>query len=225
MTNLRHGLDTRACLGDAETVSGEYLLIALRMQLRESGTELKLLSVDRQGTVGTFLALHSIGRQTLGIDTKEITHARMLEIEESCYPVKTHYVHDVVLHRSEDPLQHVVEMHTDVRSDAAALVHIAFPRGVVPFAATRNIRQVHVVDLVLRSVCHFLFERTNLLMQTQLQDRVGLMTRLGFQLHQVIDVVGVEHQGFLTDYIASQTQTVADERIVRVVRRTDRQPM
>ena len=62
-------------------------------------------------------------------------------------------------------------------------------------------------------------------MQTQLQDRIDLMTRLLLQLHQVVDVIRIEHQRLLAYHIASQTQSVTDERIVGVGGRTDRHPV
>ena len=69
MTDLSHNLDTRTCLRNTETVAGKNLLVTLRMQLREASTELKLLTVDIECTVGTLLALYGIGRQTSRIDT------------------------------------------------------------------------------------------------------------------------------------------------------------
>ena len=194
------------------------------MQLCKSCAELKLLAVDRQGTESAFFALHRIRRQTLRIYTKEITHARTFEFEIARYAVKRHHMHDILLHRAKDPLQHVVEMHTDVGRYTAGLMYVTFPTAVVPLAAAGDIRQIHIIDLVLRPILHFLLQRTDLIVQTQLQDRISLMSRLRFQFHQVVDVVGVEHQRFLTDHIASQTQTVTDERIVRIVRRADRHP-
>ena len=56
--------DAGTCLADTETFACQYLLIAAGMQLGESGTELKLLPVDHDRAVGTFLALHGVLRLT-----------------------------------------------------------------------------------------------------------------------------------------------------------------
>ena len=167
LADLRHGLDAVARLADAETVAGKDLSVALGVQFGETLRELKLLAIDVQCSVGTFLALNGISGQTGGIDTEEVAHACFLEFEVTGHAVERHDVHDVLLHGSEDPLQHVVEVHADVRGYTSGLVYIAFPRGVVPLATAGDVRQVHVVDLVFRSVINFLLECTNLVVQAQ----------------------------------------------------------
>ena len=195
------------------------------MQFGESLRELKLLAVNRQRTIGAFLTLHGILRQANGIDTEEIAHTRFLQLQVSGHAVERHHVNCVLLHRTEYPLQHIVEMYADIRGYTATLVHIAFPTAVVPLTATGDIGQVHIVDLVFGSLLHFLLERTYLVVQTELQDRVGLLTGLLFQLHQVVYIVRIEHQRLLANHVAAQTQAVTDERIVRIVRRTDGHPL
>ena len=180
MTDLCHGLNTWTCFADTETVPCQNLLVTLGVQLCKSGAELKLLTVDTQRTEGAFLTLHRISRKTLCVDTQKITHTRFLQLQESCHTVKTHYMHNVFLHRTKYPLQHIVEMHTDIRCDTAGLMYIALPGRVIPFTATRDIGQVHIVDLIFRPLLHFLFQRADLIVQTQLQNRIGLMTRLCF---------------------------------------------
>ena len=165
MADLSHRLDTRPCFGDTESVAGEDLLVTLRMQLREALRELELFPVNLQRTIGPLLALYRVRRQAFRIDRKEITHARFLQLQVACYAVKTHHMHDILLHRTKNPLQHIVEMYADVRRDSSGLMHIAFPGTIIPFAAARDIRQIHVVDLIFRSFLHFLLQRTDLLMQ------------------------------------------------------------
>ena len=127
MTDLCHGLDARTCFADTKTVSGEYLLVALRVQLREARRELKLFAVNTQRAVSAFLALYRIRRKALRVDAQEIAYARFLQLEETCYAVETHHMDDVFLDRTEYPLEHVIEMHADIRSYTAGLVHVAFP--------------------------------------------------------------------------------------------------
>ena len=166
MANLRYGFDARTCFRNTETVAGQYLLITLGMQLRETGREFKLFSVDIQRTVRPFLALHRISRQTSRINAQEVTHTRFLQLQISGNAIKTHHMNDIFLHRTEHPLQHIVEVNTDIGCNTATLMYIAFPTRIVPVTATRDIGQVHIVDLILRPFVHFFFQRPNLIVQT-----------------------------------------------------------
>ena len=62
-------------------------------------------------------------------------------------------------------------------------------------------------------------------MQAQLEDRVGFVTGLLLQFHEVVDVIRIEHERFLANDIAPQAQTVADKRVVGIVWRADADPM
>ena len=126
-TYLTDNLNTWTGLADAETLSGKYLLIAACMQFRETGAELELLPVYHNGTVSTFLALHGILRQVVRVDTQEVAHSGLLQSKITGHPVMTFHMHYVLAHRSEYPLQHVVEMHADVRGHSPALVLVALP--------------------------------------------------------------------------------------------------
>ena len=132
---------------------------------------------------------------------------------------------DVLLDRAEDPLQHVVEMHADVGGDAAALVNVALPRSVIPLAAGSDVGEIHVVDLVLRTLVDFLLEGSDAVVQAELEDVVGLVAGLLLDLLERIDVVRVEHHGLLADDVAAEAQAVADKCVVRVVRSADAHPV
>ena len=134
-------------------------------------------------------------------------------------------MHDILLNGTEDPLQHVIEMHADIGGDAAALMYVALPRSVIPLAARGDVCQVHVIDLVHRALVHLLLQRSDAVMKAELEDVVSLMAGLLLHLHQRIDIVRIEHHRLLADDIASQTQTIADERIMSVVRGAYAQPV
>ena len=134
-------------------------------------------------------------------------------------------MNDVLTHRTEDPLQHVVEMYADIGSYTSRLMHIAFPTAVIPLTTRGDISEVNIIHFIFRSLLNLLLEGSNRVVQTQLEDSVSLMTRLSLQLHEVVDIIRVEHQGFLTYHIDAEAQTIADEGIVSVVRRTYTQPV
>ena len=132
---------------------------------------------------------------------------------------------DVLLDRAEDPLEHVVEMHADVGGYASALVDVTLPRSVVPLATGSNVCEVHVIDLVLRTFVHLLLQCHDTVVETELEDVVGLMAGLLFDLLERINVVWIKHDRLLTHNIAAKAKAVADEGVVCVVRRADTQPM
>ena len=222
---LAYDLDARTCLADTEAFAGKDLLVAEGVQLGEALAELELAAVDVEGAVGALLAFDRIGREAVGIDAEEVAHAGLLEPEVARDAVEAHHMDDVLLDRTEDPLQHVVEMHADIGGDATALVHVALPRGVVPLAAGSDVGEVNVIDLVLRTLVDFLLERSNAVVQAELKDVVGLVAGLLLDLLERVDVVGVEHYRLLTDDVAAEAQAVADKCVVRVVRSADAHPV
>ena len=225
VADLAYDLDARTCLADAEAFSRKDPAVALGVQLGETLAELELAAVDVEGTVGALLAFDSVGRKAVGVDAEEVAHAGLLELEVARDAVEAHHMDDVLLDRAEDPLQHIVEMHADIGGDAAALMHIALPRGIVPLAAGGDVGEVHVVDLVLRTFVDFLLERSDAVVQAELEDVVCLVAGLLLDLLERIDVVGVEHYRLLADDVASEAQAVADEGVVRVVRGADAHPV
>ena len=78
IADVTYNLDAGTCLADTEALTSQDLLIALGVQLCEAHTELEFLAVDVQRTIGLLLALHGIGRQTLGIDAQEVADTGLL---------------------------------------------------------------------------------------------------------------------------------------------------
>ena len=216
-------LDAGTGLADAEALAREYLLVAAGVELGEAGAELELLPVDHDRAVSTLLALDGILRQVVRVDTQEVAHAGLLKAEVAGHPVVALDVHDVLAHGPEYPLEHVVEMHADVRGHSPALVLVALPGGVVPVAAGGDVGQVHIVDLVRRALVYLLLKSHYRVVQTELEDVVGLVAGLLLYLHDSVDVVGVEHRRFLADDIGTEPEAVAHVRVVQIVRGAYRQ--
>ena len=221
IADLIDDVDAVAGFVDAEATTRQNLLVALGMQLGEALAELELLPVNFQGAVGALLPFHGIGRQGVGVDAEEITHAGTFQFQIACHTVVRGHMHDVLLHLAEDPAQHVVEMHPDVGRDAAALVDVALPRGIVPIAARGDVGQVDVIDLVLRAFLNLFLQGYNLVVETQLEDGVGLMALAFLHFLQGVNVPRVEHQGLLADDVGTKTQAVAGVGIMQVVGRAD----
>lgn len=224
MAYLADYLDARACFGDTEAVAGKDMLVTLGMQFGKPLAKLELLAIDRECAVGAFLALHGIGREAYGVDTEEITHARLLEFEVTGNTVERHHMNDIFLHGAEYPLEHIVEVDADIGSNATRLMDITLPRTIVPLATAGDVGKVDIVDFVFGAVLHLVVERTNLVVEAELEDSICLVSRLLLEFDQVVDIVGIEHQRFLTNHIAPKAQAVANEGIVGIVGRTDREP-
>ena len=225
VTDLAHDFDARTRLANSEPFTGQDLAVALGMELGETLGEFKLVAIDIECPVGTFFSLDGVLRQAIGIDTQEIAHPCLLEAQVASYAVEAHHMDDILLHGSEDPLEHVVEVNANVGSDAAALMDIALPRGVIPLAPGGDIREVDIIHLVSRTFVHFLFEGDDGFVETELEDVVGLVAGFLLDLLQRVDIVRVQHHRLLTDDVAAQTETVADESIMRVVRGADTHPI
>ena len=204
VADLADYLDTRACFADTEALAREDLLVAEGMQFGEALAELEFAPIDVESTVGALLTFDRVGRQAVGVDAEEVAHAGLLETEVARHAVEAHHMDDILLDRTEDPLKHVVEMHADIGGNAAALVDVAFPRSVVPLAAGGDVGQVNVVDLVLRAFIDLLLERGDTVVEPELQDVIGLVTGLLLDFLERVDVVWIEHHGFLADDVTAE---------------------
>ena len=78
MAYVANYLNAVASLTDAEASTGQYLLVALGVQLGEPLAEFKLVTVNHYGAVCPLLALHGVLGQTGGIDAEEITYTGFL---------------------------------------------------------------------------------------------------------------------------------------------------
>ena len=108
---------------------------------------------------------------------------------------------NVLLHGAEDPLEHVIKMHADIGGNTAALVDIPLPGRVIPLAPGGNVGQVHVIDLIGRTFVHLLLEGDDGIVQTELEDIVGLVTGLFLHLLESVDIVRIQDHRLLADDI------------------------
>ena len=68
-------LDAVSCFGDSESFAGEYFLVAFGVKFCESLAELEFVTVNRDGSIGSFFALHCVVWQCVGIDAQEVTNS------------------------------------------------------------------------------------------------------------------------------------------------------
>ena len=225
VADLADNLDARTCFADSEAFACQNPAVALGVQLGEALAELELAAVYAQRAISALLAFDCVRRQAVSVDAEEVAYTSLLEAQVARHAVETHHVYDVLLHRTEDPLEHVVEMNSDVGGDAAALVDIAFPRGIIPLATGGDVSQIHIVYLVLRAFIDFFLERHNAVVKPELQDVIGLVSGLLLHLLKGVDVVRIQYDRLLADDVASKAEAVADESVMCVVRRADAQPV
>ena len=204
VADLAHNLYARAGLADSEAVTAEYLLITYGMEFRKACAELKLVTIYVEGAVGSLLSLNGILRKTVCIYGEEITHAGTLEFQIAGNAVKTHNVNYVLLNRAEYPLKHIIEVNANVGGNAAALVNVSLPGGVIPFASGSYVGKVYIINFIFRAVVYLLLKSNNTIVKPELQYGIGLMAGLVLQLQKVIYVVRVEYQRFFTDDVTAQ---------------------
>ena len=218
-------LDAGQGLADAESLAREDLLVALGVELREAGAELELVPVDIQGPIGLLLTLDGIRREALGIDAQEVTDPGFLQAKIARDAVEAHHMDDVLLHGAEDPLQHVVEVYADVGGDAARLMVVPLPGGIIPFAAGGDVGQVDVIDLVRRPLIDLLLQGDDAVVEAELENVVGLVAGHFFLLDQGLEIPGVQDDGLLADDVRPKAKAVADESVVGIVGGADGEPV
>ena len=132
---------------------------------------------------------------------------------------------DVFLNRSKDPLEHVIEMDADVRRNAAGLVVIALPGGIVPLPPGSDVCQIDVIDLVGGTFVHFFLERDDAVMKTELQDIVCILAGFFLYFHQLFQVPRIQYDRLLANHVRAQAQAITDKCVMGIIRRADRQPV
>ena len=223
--DIMDNLDAGQGLADAEPLSREDLLVALGVELRKTGAELELVPVDVQGTVGLLLSLDRVRREAVGIDAQEVADPGFLQAQIAGHPVEAHHMDNVLLHGAEDPLEHVIEMHADIGGDAARLMVVPLPGGIIPLSAGGNVGQVNVIDLVRRALVDLLLQGDDAVVETELEDVVRLLARHLLLLHQGFKIPGVQDHGLLADDVRPEAKTIADESVVRIVGGADGEPV
>ena len=195
------------------------------MQFCKSCAKLKLFAINIERTVRFLFALYGIRRQAFGVDTQEVTYPSFFEFQESGNAVKAHDMDDILLDRTEDPLEHIIEVHSDVSSHPTRFVDIAFPRRIVPLAAGSDVGQIHVVDFISRSRFHFLFQISDSFMEPELENGISFVSRFLLQFNEVINIIWIKDKRFLTNDIRSEAQAIPNKGIVGIIGCTNRCPM
>src|SRR5206468_2102720 len=127
-------LDAGTCVRQTEAMAGEDLPVADGVQVREPVGELHLFAVDGNIPVRRAFALDAF-RQIVGVDGQEPAHSRPLVLQKTGSLGITAVVHDVRLQLAEHEVQHVVEVHANVRRDTVRFAWVPFPAFQVPLAA------------------------------------------------------------------------------------------
>lgn len=127
MAYVAYNLDAVARLADAEALSSQNFTVAQGVKFGEARAEFKFVAVDTDGPVSSLFSLHGIFGQIVGVDAEKITNARFLKFHIAGNVVEAHHMNHVPLYRAEDPLEHIVEMYSDIGGYTAAFADVAFP--------------------------------------------------------------------------------------------------
>lgn len=138
-------LDGGNCVGDAEALAAEDILVAAGVQVGEAIAEFDFLTVDGHGAVGPGTVFFGGFREGVAVDTEEPFYPCPIKLKVSTGPIVGVDVHGIFSHIAEEPGQHVVKMHADIGGYAAGFTEVAFPACVVPFAAGGDVREFDVI--------------------------------------------------------------------------------
>lgn len=114
-------------LADAETFASQNFPVAQGVKFGEACAKFELVAVDTDGSVSPLFSLHGILRQAVGVDAEKVTNARFLEFQIAGNAVEAHHMNDIPFDRTEYPLEHIVEMYSDIGGDAATFANVALP--------------------------------------------------------------------------------------------------
>src|SRR5690606_5205365 len=114
-----HSADGAAVVLQAEAPSGQDLLVAFLMQIRETTGELNFRAVQSDRSPGPLTHLASPFGHVLDIDGKKPAHPGMFVFQVACCLVRRGQVHDVVLQLSKHVMQHVEKVNADIRGNTA----------------------------------------------------------------------------------------------------------
>ncbi|MNI67278.1 hypothetical protein D3C73_1229010 [compost metagenome] len=126
-------------------------------------------------------------------------------------------MNNIALQLSEDKVQHIVEMHSDIGGYTERLSRIALPAFHVPFATASDVGELNFMLVVLHLTTDLLFQINDGLVVTQLQNVKQPLASFTLGQGQVIQHCGGGHEGLLTDHIATQSQTCGDMWMMEIV--------
>jgi len=92
------------------------------MQVGESVRELDILAIGRDRTESTLALCALVGRDVFDVNGQESADPRAFVFQIPRRLGRCGQMHHAFLNRAKDEMKHVVEMHADVRGDAAGLV-------------------------------------------------------------------------------------------------------
>src|SRR5579871_3213529 len=214
-----HDFDRGTHLVDGKTATRHDLLIASRMQIREPFRKFYLLAIDRNRTVGGFLALH-LGGKIAPVDREKPADIRARALKEAGGALWFAKMGLVPFGVAEHKAQHVEEMHADIGRHPAGFGVLAFPGRVIPPPAGGDVGEVDLVALVAGRI--FLAQRHDCGMKPKLQDGRNAVTGIMLDFRQAIDIPGIEHQRLLADRISPRPQGETAMRVMKMVGRADR---
>ena len=97
------------------------------MEFGKACAEFELVAVNADDSVSPLFSLYGIFGQTFGVDAEKVTNARFLKFQIARNVVEAHHMNDIPFYRTEYPLEHIVEMYSDIGGDAAAFANVALP--------------------------------------------------------------------------------------------------
>ena len=103
ITDMMNDIYTITNLVQAKAFTGKNVLVTLRVQLRETVTELELFALDSDGAIRSLLAFNGVLREVFSIYAQEIANTSTFQFKIPGHPVMALHVNDVLLYPTENP--------------------------------------------------------------------------------------------------------------------------
>src|SRR5690554_2990199 len=221
IANMRHRLDSHSVLFQTKTTPRENFFIAAGVQVGKAAGEFDFFTIHSDGTERTLALGLGAFRYVFVVHRQEPAYPGFFIFQVTSSHSVVAVVHYIVLQLAEDEMQHVVEMHADIRRNAARLLVVTLPGLQVPVSTGGDVSQVHFMLGVAFFRLHFVTQRNDRGMHTQLQDGVHLPASVFFDIDKAVYVPGVQYQRLFTDGIGARAQGEAHVAVVQVVGRAD----
>ena len=215
------GLDAMPRVGQAIAAPGQNLPVARGVQVGKPFGELQLFAADINVAERGLLALDLVW-QVVRVDRQEPPHPRPLVLQVAGRFELPAVVDHAALEVAKDEVQHVVEVHPNVRGHAERLARIAFPALEVPLAARGDVGEFDIKHTVHRRCGHLVTQLPDGVVVAQLKNVVDAMPGFGLDPGQFVHQFGRGDQRLLADDVAAQPQPRGDVRVVQVIGRAHR---
>src|SRR5690606_30683198 len=149
VSNRGHGRNRGTVLFKTKASTRQYFFVAAGVQIGKPSRELDLFPIHRNGSKSALPGLALGGGDIFKIYREKPANPCMFILQVTCSFGIRGVVHYVGLQFPKYEVQHVEEIHANVRSDTAGFLNIALPGLQVPVPASGYICKINLMFRLL----------------------------------------------------------------------------